>query len=151
MNKGYGTLKMKSLFSWFLLFMIVATSNPCQSQDLEKKITVQCKLKPLSVFLDEVSRAGAVRFSYNPQSIPLQKIITCKARNRPIREILDQVLIPLGISYSMIEKHIVLVPVSGETVSERSRKSKPTQRFTISGYVKEKSTGEALIGANVFV
>ena len=102
------------------------------------------------MILKEISKAGSVDFSYNPQNIPVNKIITFKARNKTLKHILDQLLLLEGINYSVIENHIVLKPAKQEMTFEKSSKNRASLKFTLSGYIKEKSTGEALIGANIY-
>ena len=107
--------------------------------------------KPISEVLQQITRLGSVDFSFNPEVIPVNQIVTINATNKTIREILDEVLTRHGIDYFKIENHIVLKQQAPVTSGKTGTKSNPPPRFTLSGYLRDKATGEVLIGANVFV
>lgn len=91
--------------------------------------------------LNELSEKGFFQFSYTPKKIPLNQKITYKA-NKPIGEILDDLMEMTGLEYYFVEKQIVLKPA-------KKPPSKTGQ--ALHGYIKDKSNGEALIGATVFI
>ena len=135
------------------LFIIVASlflSGFSFSQDLKKKISLNMKDVPLIDVINEVSNTGQINFSYSSQLIPVNKKITIKAKNKTIKEILDEVFTKNGIEYSIVENLIVLKPQTTNVSQNIEVIPKEKIKYTISGYLKDKATGEVLIGASVY-
>ena len=141
----------RAKYTLLLTFLVSFISFPLFSQDLQRRITLKVNSKPVSEVLRQITLLGSVDFSYNPQTLPLGQPVTLDAKDRTIREILDEVLVRRGIDYFTVENHVVL------KLHDRSEKQKPEitpaplNRYTLSGYLKDKSTGEVLIGANIFI
>ncbi|MCX6247577.1 MAG: TonB-dependent receptor [Bacteroidetes bacterium] len=121
------------------------------SQDLERKITLIVKKQTLSEVIRIIGDEGKINFSYNPQSLPLDRLITVKARNKPVHEILELVFKKNGINYFVLENQVVLKMNGKERPGTSGEKPPAALKHTLSGYLKDKSTGEVLIGANVYV
>jgi len=133
-----------------LLIVLVFSGTHTFSQDLNRRIRLNLKDCPLSEGLRIISDSGKVNFSYNPQSIPVHKNISINAENKSIREILDEVLLPNGMAYVMIENQVVIKPVSHSSHDFPLKKSREMMAFAIHGTIRDKATGEVLIGANIF-
>ena len=118
---------------------------------MQQRITLKIINKPISEFLQEISLLGSVDFSYNPQTLPVNQLITINAKDKTVREILDEVLLRHGIDYFQVENHIVLKQLVLSDTRKTERTTVPATRFTLSGYLRDKSSGEVLIGANVYV
>lgn len=135
-----------------LLFtvMLLITVNVGFTQSLDKKISINARNLPLGKIIQMISERSGIYFSYSPQAIPIDKKISIRAEDKPVSTILDQLLLPNGIDYFLSESQVVLKlhrPLEGEhpvdnKVSVRS--------FTISGYVRDSTSGEVIIGANVY-
>ena len=121
------------------------------SQDLEKKITVITRNQPLGEVINKIGDEGNIFFSYNPQSLPLDIKVTVKAKNKSIREVLDLVLKKNGITYFITENQVVLKMSRMEGTDKPGEKSLLQGKHTISGYLKDKATGEVLIGVNIYI
>ncbi|MDD5570310.1 MAG: TonB-dependent receptor [Bacteroidales bacterium] len=132
------------------IFLFINLSFP---QNIENKITLKVKDKALGEIINMISDLGKVNFSYSPSLIPLDKKITIKAKNKTVREICDEIFTKNGIDYMVVEKQIVLKPHKKEDVqtTEGKQTQKEKAKYTISGYIKDKSTGEILIGATVYI
>jgi hypothetical protein len=139
----------KLISAFFFCFLFISFS--AFSQDLNKKITLISKNQPLGDVIRKIGEEGKIFFSYNPKSLPLERKISLKARNKSIREILDLVMKKNGINYFIVENQIILKASHDETAAKPSASVRPSARHTISGYLKDKATGEVLIGANVYV
>ena len=75
MNLGNTTYRL--LFTC-LLFIVASTVF---AQIPDKKITIKAKNQPLGEVIEQISKKGNILFSFNPQSIPVDKKITVNARN----------------------------------------------------------------------
>jgi hypothetical protein len=133
-------------FACFLLH-----SNSLFSQDLDKKITIIAKNQSLGELIRKIGDEGKIFFSYNPQSLPLNQKISIKAKNKSIHEVLDLVLKKYGITYFITENQVVLKVNQKEEADKTREKVLTTGKHTISGYLKDKETGEVLIGANIYI
>lgn len=143
-------MEIRKIIPLFLFFSLLF-SNFLFSQDLEKKITIISRNQSLGEIIRKIGDEGKIFFSYNPQSIPLDLKITIKAKNKPIREILDLVLKKNGIVYFITESQVVLKMNQKEEINKNKEKIPSPGKHTSSGYLKDKATGEVLIGANVYV
>jgi len=116
----------------------------CQNTTLpdEVVLTYITKNKPLGAVLQELDRKSGVRINFNPKRIPSNSKVTINAVNQELGIILKAILRERRCTYDIIGNAIV---VSRDKLRERDRD------LTISGYVKDKSSGEQLVGANVYL
>jgi len=140
-----------SSFRLLILLFFLLASNILFPQDLTRKITIKAKDRPVADVLKEISEKGQVYFSYNPKIIPPDKKTTIKAINVSISEILKEVLVNNGLDYSIVENQIVIKKQVVDNFEYGVKAFLVREKYTISGIVKEKSTGEVLIGANIYV
>lgn len=139
-----------TLITLLFIFFYYCSAN-LYSQDLSGNITLHIHNKPISAVLKQITEISKIEFSYNPESLPVEKNISVEIANMPLREALDAILIANGIEYIVVEKHIVLKKKSADEVPEMIPEKTALHRYTLSGFLYDKSTGEALIGANVYV
>jgi len=131
-----------------LAALFLAAFQVLQAQDLTKRITIHAKGEKPEKILKEIGRQGHIHFSYNPRIFQSVEKADLVAENQSIRLVLEQLLDPLGITYSISESQVILKKeVNGKTGITAGQE---TEKFTISGYVRDKTTGEVLIGANVY-
>ena len=140
-----GTLRTITFLLFFLSQFILT------GQDLNRQISLDASDKRLKEILDLIAMEGDVSFSYSSLSIPVDHKITYRCDSTSIRKVLNTILSPLGIDWLEVEYQIVLkrkksVASSGAPMPARSFPS-----YVLSGYIRDKTTGEALIGANVVV
>jgi hypothetical protein len=95
-------------FPLLLICFTLVLSLSSISQELQQKITLRMSDKSISEVLKEISKKSKIDFSYNPQMVPVDRHITIHAKNKPVVEILEEVLIRQGIGYTIVENHLVL-------------------------------------------
>lgn len=137
------------LLVFFIISLLMLSGGKVTAQSLEKRITVDIKNQPLKSALGIIAKAGKINFSYNPGEMPLEKNINYKAKNKKAKDVLDDVLLPLGITYQMVEKQVVLKK-SILKPGDANDKIIENNRYTLSGYARDKTTGEILIGAAIY-
>ncbi|MFW5886375.1 MAG: carboxypeptidase-like regulatory domain-containing protein [Bacteroidota bacterium] len=130
--------------SFFTGFLLVGQDRV----NLNSKVTVDFNDMPLHEVLNEIGEKAGLFFSLNPGDIPPSAKISYKANKVPVKKILEDLLIPYNLSFTIVEKQIIIKPVAGK---EEDKKKAEIPNYTISGYVKDKNDGEILIGATVFV
>lgn len=142
-------LEIRKLIPLFL-FCFFLLSNSLFSQDLDQKITIIAKNQSLGEIISKIGDDGKIFFSYNPQSLPLDLKISIKVKDKPIHEILDMLFRKNGVTYLVKENHVILKGRQKEEPGRTKEKTIATGKHTISGYVKDKETGEVLIGVNIY-
>jgi len=137
----------------FIILLFVLVPLFTFSQNINRIITLQLKNQSLNQIIDTIGKLADINFSYNPQTIVVDKRITISIVNKPVKEILDELLGKYNIEYYIVENQVVLKPAhSARNIQDVEKKSsdKPRPRHSISGFIKDKSTGEALIGAVIY-
>lgn len=127
-----------------LLLTLFCHVSLAQRSLSDKKISIQIDNLSLKDALNEITKKSGISFSYNPKKIPLDQKITYQAKEKSIEEILNAICELAGLEYQHIENQIIL--------QEKKKKEKiPEQTATLSGFIKDKNSGEALIGALVII
>ncbi len=133
-----------------LSFISIVIPNQAQQIDLSKKISIIQKNVPLELVLNDIESKTGIKFSYSTQAInPAQKV-TVVGRKKRTDDILKMLFSDLNIAYVLVEKQIVLKKKYGTSTIQDVKKEK-TEKFILSGYVRNADDGEALIGAAVSV
>jgi len=133
---------MKAL-SCIILFLV--GSLAAKAQHLPSiKLTLKFENATLPQAMEIISQKAAVSFSYNPKKFPSDLRLTYAAENKSLKEILDDLSQMAGMKYSLVENQIVLKP------DKKSNELK-SKEATLSGYIRDAATGEALIGATVYI
>ncbi|MGE5425331.1 MAG: carboxypeptidase-like regulatory domain-containing protein, partial [Syntrophothermus sp.] len=138
-------MKHKKLFLYMILFICPLALS---AQDLDRKISFSVKNKDLKEVITLISKKTGISFSYNPETIPRKKI-TIAVQDQSIRNILNQLLLPEDIEYRLVEDHVILRKKAPDK-NQPPEFRKEATKFTISGFLRDKSTGEPLIGATVY-
>ncbi len=136
-----------------LLIFILSTALTSLSQNLDKKISLKIKQGSIEDAINAISNLTNINFSYSPQSIPVNKKISYKAKNKSLREIFSDLFIKNGIEYSIVENQVILKAKKNskaEGIDNQNSASTKENLHTLSGYLKDKTTGEALIGAYIY-
>ncbi|MEX2235498.1 MAG: TonB-dependent receptor [Cyclobacteriaceae bacterium] len=144
MLKGLTTQVLKFLFNtFFFLSLLGAVEAFAQKKIPDVTLSLSAEEISLADLLSVISEKTGLSFSFNPKKISLQQKISYKASDESIAKILED-LSQYGLTYEFVENKIVLKP------DKRSGKI-AAQTFTLSGTIKDSNSGEALIGASVFV
>ncbi len=140
----------KNISRFIVVILISALPFALSAQDLTRQISIHVKNMPMGEVLRLISKEGKVYFSYNPQQIPVDQKVTLKFRNQPLNLILDELKAKTGVDYFPLENQVVLKYKNSAPV-ENEGKPAAMQHFTLSGFLKDSKTDEALIGANVYI
>ena len=92
--------------------------------------------------LKELTAVSKANLVYSETRIPGQKKVTVNAKNETLGSVLKVILDDFGYSYQLVGNQLVLARETSKNISGEAR---------IYGYVRDKLSGELLIGANVFV
>lgn len=114
---------------------------------LDEVISISVENQRIKAVLSEIEKSVDIKFTYNPQSIPVNKKITIELKNKKLSEVLNSCLAPLGILYEVSGEYIILSRDSGANLSTTSS-SENFVLQAISGKVNDE-TGVPIPGVNV--
>lgn len=144
-------------FVLLLWFSGLATALPTTAQDvLDRRVTLPTETLPLRTALMRLEEAAEIRFSYDSRQVPVNQTITLSARNEPLSSVLDRVLTPVSVSYTVVSKRIVLRPlVRKPPVLNPTSSTEPLLRVEpadvpIAGQILDEK-GEPIPGVSILV
>lgn len=111
-------------------------SAQTKSADEVRKITLQKQKVSLREILTEIEKQAGVTFSYESSLLKELPTISFKAEDETLKECLSRLFSTLPVTYKLTGNVVVL-------------KRKPRQ-VTISGFVRDQTSSESLVGASVF-
>lgn len=124
----------------FLGLLLLAYSNIVVSQSdiLGRKISCKIKQKSIPEILKEIESKAGVSFNYNLKIIPEGKY-NLNAKNEELNVVLVKLLTPHKLVFSLLYGNYIVI-----------NKSEKSDKFTVSGYVFDETSGERLIGVTVY-
>jgi outer membrane receptor for ferrienterochelin and colicin len=133
---------LRKIFNILVLLLLFLNFGLSQAGPEDKLISYKCLNTPLNVVLKELSQKSGVNIVFSDSKFKSKKTVTISALNEKLGDVLDVILSEYKLTYEIIENVIVIA-------SERSKEI--YKEFTISGTVRDKSNGESLPYAAVFL
>ncbi len=142
---------MGSVITCLSAGMLVANSAISQHQSIkEVKISLDLSDVPPKTVLMAIERKTDFTFHYKKHIFEKdQTRLNMKVRNQSVANILERIAVRTGLSFRQVNNTIA--------VKERLASMPPDQgpgvsgqKHTVSGYVRDKSSGENLIGATIY-
>ena len=129
-----------------MTLMILTCPVSTIAQETEQPVSLHLNNQRIDSVLSALEKESGYRFSYDPMLIPVDSVISVHYDNIPLKSILDE-FIKLGITYTIMDDHIILkksvqTPLHGKEPAS-------ADKYTLSGYIRDSETGEALIGATI--
>lgn len=134
-----------------ILFSGVALGSPSEilgQSILEKRVTLNADNQKIKNVLTSIEKSVRVKFSYNPQSISVDKKVSFEYHNRKLGEILEEVLSQANLTFEEVGNYIVITDKSSSI--DQSSVVTDYGAFTVAGTVKDEQ-GIALPGVNVII
>jgi len=136
---------IKSLF--FIIVMTMTAYSSSLGQRIipdEKIIDYSTEDKTLREVLFELSDLAKVTIAFQDQIIPGDSIVNLSVRKQRLGKLIDYLIEDHNLKYKIVGNQIVIQ-------QDKYKKATTSNRVTISGIVKDASTGEPLVGANVYL
>ncbi|MBC5993523.1 TonB-dependent receptor [Pontibacter cellulosilyticus] len=133
----------KHLLCFSVGWLAFALSVLAQTSVLDQRVTVHQRNATIQEVLAELSEKYKISFSYSSNLVPVQKKVNLQTGQRPLRHVLDELLRGTNTNYSLIGGQIILQP------AKQLPGKKEKEWYTISGYVIDEASGEALAGATI--
>jgi hypothetical protein len=126
------------LFYWFLMPCLgFAKQN---TPILDRLITVRITNERMADALDMIAKQGNFNFVYNTNLVEINRRVDLVAINRPVRDVLGQLLKNAPLRYKAKDSYVLLL--KGEV-------EKP-QNLYVMGYVFDKQTGNRLSNVSIY-
>jgi TonB-linked SusC/RagA family outer membrane protein len=137
----------------------VAIAHDNNAQVLDKKISVSVKNVTMEDALKEVQRVSSIEIFYSIDQLPKGQSITLDAREKKLRNVLDELLTPFSMKYRLDKSSgsiIILkqVPprVGADSKSGEQDDTQQTNRATtITGTVVDAVTQQPMAGVSIVV
>jgi hypothetical protein len=130
---------MKQLYLSLLFIGAFWASGGAQSP-LEERVSLSIAGENLETALYMLVDEYGVKLSFSSEILPPKKV-SIQMIDRPLREVLDELLSGVPVRYRALGRQIILY-----------REDLPVaeKKYTISGFLEDAATGERLIAANVY-
>jgi hypothetical protein len=140
---------MRRMRTGILSILILTSIMPgvMSQPDLTQKITLNIFNGRLEDVLQEISRQGDIELSYSSKKIDLEMRVSIQVTEASIARAFEDLSRQAKLEFIIVEDHVVVKP------SRRSMQTEPSGpfHFTLSGYIRDTRSNEALIGATVYV
>ncbi|MEZ4921716.1 MAG: hypothetical protein R2780_00960 [Crocinitomicaceae bacterium] len=135
--------------NWFLIIFLILISSYSQGKEslLDRKITIDIKSTPVKVILKAIEDKGKVKFSYNPDFVDEERIVSLSIKDQTIRYGLS-LIFDRSIRFKEVGKHIVLLKEEDREIAKACRKERT--EYVFSGFIFDKRTGDPIAGASVY-
>lgn len=112
LNPAFWLKVMRISCVQMILLLVCAGMSPAadiEAQVLEKLVSLNVEDQEIGKTLREIEKQAAVKFVFSPQVIRAGQKINVRSRQEKLGELLDKMLAPLGISYEVSGKYILLI------------------------------------------
>lgn len=147
----------RQLFLLAFFTLICSFTAYSQTINLDQKLSIQANNTSLDEVLNEIEQKANVHFSLSNEKVLTSQKISIHAKNKSLQSIMDDICNQLNLEYVTVEKQIILKPKKSnnneitENKESKLNENKASPKFTLSGYVTDKSSHELLIGANISI
>jgi TonB-linked SusC/RagA family outer membrane protein len=139
-----------------LIFCGMTIAHHSDAQVLDRRVTLSLQGVPVEKMLAAIERASSVKIFYSSTRMRFGKEVSMHVINSPLRNVLDSLLTPLGISYNVHEKEATITLSRGEAPSpsaahDSSMISLSPPAVIVSGKVTDATSQQPLAGVNILV
>lgn len=132
-----------------IVFVTSLCAKEVKSQNvLQKKFTISVQNKEIKKVIREIEKQTKVQFTFSPNAINADRLISYSAIQKTIEEFLDGLMKPNNIGYKIIEEKIVLYPIKTPSVTLSQMEIKDAIDKVISGKVTN-GQGEPIAGVTI--
>lgn len=149
--KSYPIFPFPSLLIAWIVFFMWMMPPPLQSQTsiLEQPFSLSVKNVTVGDALDSISGKVLMYFTYNASLFEEEKIVSLQVENKPLKDVLHQILEDTSIHFQIVKKQIIISRhfdsfPGNNVINENNQK-----HFLILGKVFDLKTGKALPYANL--
>lgn len=131
----------------YLLCLLICLTPVSYSQEnniplLERDISMNALNQPLGDVLKDISIRGNLTFSYSPEAIHSNRLVSVRVQSRSVRYVLNLLFKDENIEYKVRGKYIILKKKADVKPADESR--------IFEGYVYDLHTGEKVTAATIY-
>ena len=131
-----------------LIGLLFWTGVVCsQSNRLSQKVSFELEDVSIKAALKKIEKQAEVNFAFGNLT-QLDKKINGSYSNKTVQHILEDLLHPNGLDFKVVGNNVTIF-VSKKKLKKIGKIIEPNPNYSVSGYIYDASTGEALIGATV--
>lgn len=123
----------------------VYANNGMGQSILDKQVTISMQNTEMVKVLGKIHRQSGVKFIFSSNSIESTRKISCHLEDATLRKFLDEVLLPIGIGFKVVDDHVVLFSIK-ENSASIVKNEEPA--FVVKGVIINEK-GEPLPGATI--
>lgn len=121
---------------------------------LSRRVSLTVQQQTIKAVLRSLEKAANVKFSYSPQVVRSRQLVSMRVQNSSLNEVLEKLLVPLHVQYTVSGEQIILArneesPVSIQLGEADDVADAPADR-SVTGIVTDER-GEGLPGVSVVV
>ena len=138
----------------FVFSTVLMASSVKGQKKLDTKVTISITNLSLSNALSKLQKSANVKFSYNSRITQLNQKVNINANDETLASVLNEILLPLNITYSEISNQIVLQAITVKESANFNLLGALNANLIVGTTVKGKVTdnaGDPLPGASVSV
>lgn len=114
---------------------------------LDRVISIEIKSAPVHFILSTIEEKGKVQFSYNPNLIDENRIVSLSLVNKTIRYGLE-LIFENTVQFKEVGNHIVLTPA--QDIEDQKARKKTDETYAFTGTVTNARDGKPVHGASVY-
>jgi len=107
---------------------------------MNKKISYSADNLSISDALIKLSIETEVNIAFSTSILPANKLVNLNIKSQPIKIILRAILVDTNISFKLVSNQAILFRENTQEL----------ETININGYIEDQSTGERLVGANMY-
>ncbi len=131
--------------------VIAAPTGSYGQNVLDEIVTLNADNQKIKHVLLQIEKSVKIKFTYNPQSVPVDQKVSIDFQNQKLADVLDGIFSPLNIGFHLSGDYIILRKEnSTETSQVILINSEVAPAFTVSGTIIDE-TNSPLPGVNVVV
>ena len=135
---------------FLLLITIGLTSAYANTVFGQVKVDIDVKSASIEDLFKEIQNTSDYIFFYKDNVLKNNKKISLKLRNVEVSKILDQAFLNTDLTYSIVEKQIVVKKIENKTSKSSKDEDNQVQEKTVSGTVTD-NYGQPLPGVNILI
>jgi len=131
----------------FLMIFGVVQAFGTTTFPQEVKLNLNLKNATLPQVFNEIERQSEYIFFYNDKDIDRKKQVDFTMSDAPVRSVLDSLFRGENLTYQIINRQIVVIPV--RTIQADNSAAPAEPKFKVTGTVREARTGQTIPMVNV--
>ena len=139
-----------------LLLLLLGRAVPLAAQQEYSPLSLHFNESPMREVMNGIERQTGLSFSYSTRLIDEEEAVSIHLSEVSLQKALAELFGKRKVAFEVVEQQIVLKKARRsqqelQPAVEKDSSEDVSQRFTLSGYVKDAASGEILIGATVTI